>query len=88
MGSGAMIPLALIRRRVIWSSCVNSACFMGSMLTATYYLPIYFQSVKDASPLMSGVDLLPSILSTVVAGIVTGGASESISKVSAVGLPW
>jgi hypothetical protein len=82
-----MIPLALIKRRVIWSSCINYAFFIGSMLTSTYYLPIYFQSIKNASPLMSGVDLLPSILSTVLAGIITGAASESIPKPLAIVSP-
>jgi hypothetical protein len=77
MGAKAMIPLSIIRRRVIWSSCMNYACFTGSLLTATYYLPIYFQAVRNASPTMSGVDLLPSIITTVLFGIITGGLSKS-----------
>jgi hypothetical protein len=77
MGESAMIPLSIIRRRVIWVSCINYALFIGSMLSATYYLPIYFQSVKDASPTLSGVDLLPSIITTVIFGILTGALSKS-----------
>lgn len=72
MGGKAMIPLSIIRKRVIWSSCINYAFFAGSMLSATYYLPIYFQSVKNASPTMSGVDLLPSIIATALVGVLTG----------------
>lgn len=77
MGGKAMIPLSIIRRRVIWSSCLNYGCFMGSVLTVTYYLPIYFQSVKNASPTLSGVDLLPSIISTALFGPLTGASSKS-----------
>jgi hypothetical protein len=77
MGDKAMIPLSIIRRRVVWSSCINYACFVGSMLSATYYLPIYFQAVRNASPLMSGVDLLPSIVSTALFGILTGALGKS-----------
>lgn len=50
MGDEAMIPLHIIKRLVIWSSCLNYALFAGAMLTATYYLPVYFQSVRNASP--------------------------------------
>lgn len=37
-----------------------------------YYLPIYFQAVRGATPTMSGVDLLPSILSQMIFAIVSG----------------
>ena len=37
-----------------------------------YYLPIYFQAVRGASPTMSGVDLLPSIISQMIFAIVSG----------------
>jgi multisubunit Na+/H+ antiporter MnhB subunit len=72
MGDEAMIPFSIIRRRVLWSTCINYGCFMGSMLISTYYLPIYFQAVRDATPTMSGVDLLPSIISTILFGIMSG----------------
>lgn len=72
MGDGAMIPFSIIGKRVVWCSCLNVACLMGSMLTSTYYLPIYFQAVRNASPTMSGVDLLPSILSTMLFGLISG----------------
>jgi hypothetical protein len=83
MGANAMIPLAIIRRRVVWSSCINYGCFIGAMLTATYYLPLYFQAVRNASPTMSGVDILPSIVSTAFFGVLTGALSKSTSCQSA-----
>ena len=46
---------------------------MLQVLNATeYYLPLYFQSVKEASPLRSGVLLLPQIVSAAVVGVATG----------------
>ncbi|OKL64043.1 hypothetical protein UA08_00592 [Talaromyces atroroseus] len=72
MGSGAMIPLALIRRRVIWSSCLNMAFMVGCTMVITYYFPIYFQAVRGASPTQSGVDMLPQILSNMIITIITG----------------
>ncbi|KAK9342227.1 major facilitator superfamily domain-containing protein [Lipomyces starkeyi] len=86
MGDKAMIPLTIIKRRVIWSSCIHFAFFMGAMLTATYYLPLYFQAVRNASPLMSGVDLLPSIISTALFSIVAGALVGRIGYYLAVGV--
>jgi hypothetical protein len=79
MGDEAMIPLSIIRRPVVWSSSLNYACFVGSMLISTYYLPVYFQAVRNATPTLSGVDLLPSIISTILFGIVSGGLCMSNS---------
>ncbi|KAL2829500.1 major facilitator superfamily domain-containing protein [Aspergillus cavernicola] len=72
MGSTAMIPFSLVRRRTIWASCLNYGFFMGSTLCCTYYLPMYFQAVRGASPTMSGVDLLPSLLPTIMFAMITG----------------
>ncbi|MCJ1378823.1 hypothetical protein MMC17_001922 [Xylographa soralifera] len=71
-GDEAMIPFSMIGRRVVWSSCVNYSCFSGCLLTSTYYLPIYFQAVRNATPTISGVDLLPSILGNILFAILTG----------------
>lgn len=72
MGDQAMIPFSLMRRRIMWTSCLNQACFVGVAFTATYYLPIYFQAVRNASPTMSGVDLLPLIIASMIFTIATG----------------
>ena len=37
-----------------------------------FYLPLYFQSVKEASPVLSGALILPLILSQTVTGIASG----------------
>ncbi|KAK4937643.1 hypothetical protein LTR10_021789 [Elasticomyces elasticus] len=78
MGRQAMIPLSILKRRVIWMTTVHFGFFTGSMLTATYYLPLYFQTVKGASPLMSGVDLLPSIISQAIFTVTIGGLMPRI----------
>ncbi|KAH6715640.1 major facilitator superfamily domain-containing protein [Leptodontidium sp. MPI-SDFR-AT-0119] len=84
VGAGAMIPLSIIRRRVIWSSCLYMLFFIGSALTAIFYLPLYFQTVRHASPTMSGVDLLPSIIATSLFSIVAGGLTEKLGYYT----PW
>jgi hypothetical protein len=80
MGSDAMIPLSIISRRVIWSSCANIGFIMGTSLIISYYLPIYFQAVRNATPALSGVYLLPSIISSISFVIATGAIRTYISQ--------
>ncbi|KAL4783342.1 major facilitator superfamily domain-containing protein [Aspergillus varians] len=71
-GRDAMIPIHLITIRIAYSSYVANGCMFGMTMIMSYYLPIYFQSVKDDSALTSGVNLLPNILSQLVASIGSG----------------
>lgn len=72
VGDGAMIPLPVIRQREIWTSCVAGLSLFATVMLASYFLPIYFQSVKGETPFRSGVDLLPSILMQVVSAVING----------------
>ena len=71
-GDEAMIPFSMARRKTVWSSCWVYGLLMGQLFCASYYLPIYFQGVKGVSPTMSGVYLLPSILSHMFAAVSSG----------------
>lgn len=71
-GDSAMIPLSMIRRRIVWCSCSVAFLFLGSMAITSYYMPIYFQAVRNATPTMSGVYILPAILSQIIFAAVSG----------------
>ena len=71
-GDAAMIPLSMLRKITVWSSCLVYGYLMSQMLTTSYYLPIYFQGVKGVSPTLSGVYLLPLILSQLLCAIGSG----------------
>ncbi|GAB1207222.1 hypothetical protein APSETT445_005935 [Aspergillus pseudonomiae] len=71
--SMAMIPFSVARCRQVWCSCLYLGFFSGALLTFSYYLPIYFQAVKNVSPTMSGVYMLPGIGGQIVMAIVSGG---------------
>lgn len=75
-GVDAMIPFSMVKLRVIWSSCLVIWVLFGAMMVYSYYLPIYFQAVRGASPMKSGVDILPLILSQVVGSILSGGLGK------------
>ncbi|KAI0514349.1 putative MFS multidrug transporter [Xylaria bambusicola] len=72
VGDDALIPFSLIKKRIVWTSTVqNSFLFITNAVGATY-VPIYFQSVKGASPSLSGVYTLPSIISQLLTILVSG----------------
>ncbi|OAP59770.1 hypothetical protein AYL99_04772 [Fonsecaea erecta] len=74
-GDSAMISISLIRKRVIYSSLINATLQFGGLLLYGYYLPLWFQVVKSASPTMSAVYILPTfglqIFSAILAGALT-----------------
>ncbi|EOO02311.1 hypothetical protein UCRPA7_2176 [Phaeoacremonium minimum UCRPA7] len=83
-GDDAMIPFSMISQKILWSASVTMFFFLGALFCSNYYLPIYFQAVKNASPTMSGVDILPTILSQVLLAMVSGVMVQTLGYY----LPW
>lgn len=76
MGDSAMIPGAVLRQRNVWTSCVFGSCLSCLMIVASNWMPTYFQAVKGDGPTLSGVHLLPSILSQIVFQVGSGAAGK------------
>ena len=81
----AMLIPRLFKKRALWSVAPYQFLYMGLLVLLIYYLPIYFQSIRGASPIESGVDNLPLVISVgifcVVGGIVvskTGHATPTM----------
>jgi MFS family permease len=72
-GDRAMVTPRLVRDRNVWVSSAAAFFLAGSYFVVIYYLPIYFQSVDDASPTDSGVRNLAIILAVTIATIASGG---------------
>ncbi|KAJ5149742.1 MFS multidrug transporter [Penicillium atrosanguineum] len=68
----SLIPLKLMKQRPVWSSCLTYGLTMGSLFTTSYFLPVYFQGVLGATPLLSGVQLLPNIIPQLLAAVLSG----------------
>ncbi|THC95966.1 hypothetical protein EYZ11_004563 [Aspergillus tanneri] len=77
-GGQAMTPLPMLRQRIVWTSCVNQTSLIGMTLCTSYFLPMYFQAVKGVSPTLSGVDLLPTVLSQLVGTVICGALASSV----------
>ncbi|KAB8078693.1 major facilitator superfamily domain-containing protein [Aspergillus leporis] len=71
-GEAGLIPLSLICLKPVWSSCATFGLSMGALLTTSYFLPIYFQGVRGASPLMSGIQVLPNIIPQIITAVLAG----------------
>jgi MFS family permease len=75
-----LIPLG------VFKSMTNNATFItvfshGAVLVGTeYYMPLYLQSVQQASPIRSGVLLLPLIIVTAVVEILSGWAIQRTGR--------
>ena len=41
-------------------------------ISSSYYLPLYFQAIRGAAPIQSGVDLLPTAISLAISSIACG----------------
>ncbi|KAL2013195.1 hypothetical protein VTN00DRAFT_720 [Thermoascus crustaceus] len=73
-GDEAMIPFSMVRIKAVWSACLVQLFFFGMLQLASYYLPIHFQAAKGATPMLSGVYLLPSIISMLLGAVGSGAA--------------
>jgi hypothetical protein len=75
-GDTAMIPLSMVSKRVVWSSCLVMIFVMAVTACMSFYLPIYFQAVRGESPIMSGVYFLPTIVSGTLMSVISGALGK------------
>ncbi|GAB7351562.1 hypothetical protein MBLNU459_g2188t1 [Dothideomycetes sp. NU459] len=67
-----VMPLRLFKYRSNIAAC--GVCFVHGFvfIASSYYLPLYFQAARGATPLLSGVYVLPNALAVSCASIATG----------------
>jgi hypothetical protein len=71
-----MIPLELFTSRIAVCAALTMMLVQGSLLLS-YYLPVWFQVVKNASPIMSGVYYMPSVGTQMISSVLTGTLSTT-----------
>lgn len=76
-GMNAMIPLPVLKQKVVIFAAITMTLSQGSLLVITFYLPIWFQVVKNATPTMGGVYYMPSVGSQVIGSFIAGALSKS-----------
>lgn len=80
-GDNAMVPLAMIKHRVIWSAATTMFFSLSSVLVADFYIAIYFQAIHNDTPIMSGVHMLPITLGIVLFTMISGTLSKPLPVV-------
>lgn len=75
-GDNAMAPFSMLRIRAVWTSCFVMFLFFGCLQIASYYLPIYFQTVRGTSAMVSGVHMLPNVLSQLISTVGSGALGK------------
>ncbi|KAK0702544.1 major facilitator superfamily domain-containing protein [Apiosordaria backusii] len=73
-GDLATVPPRIVKKRSVWSSGFFIMMIGGAFLGAAYYYPIWFQSVKDATAVGSGIMNLPMLISLVLVSVIAGAA--------------
>jgi MFS family permease len=73
-GSRAMVEPRLMKMNFVWVNAAYSFFIVASFFTIVYFLPLYFQSIDDVSPIMSGVRNIPFIFAAIAGSIVVGGS--------------
>ena len=68
----AMVPLSMLRQRVVFSSCLVVMSQFGSLQAFAYYLPVWFQTIKGVDPILSGAFSMATAAPLTVGIIITG----------------
>lgn len=71
-GHEALIPLYILRQRTVAVSCGSVFFIYSALLIHAYYLPIWFQAVKDKSAIGSGVSMIPYMLTNAFFSLTAG----------------
>lgn len=71
-GENATIPLKMLTNRVVASASMVNIFLFGVTYIATYFIPIFFQSILGDSPMESGIHMLPSMFSSIFFTVISG----------------
>ncbi|KAF2475267.1 major facilitator superfamily transporter [Lindgomyces ingoldianus] len=68
----ATISPRIVKQRTVAAGFYYSTCTGGAMMTVVYWIPIWFQAIKNASPVKSGEMTIPLLISQSL-GSISGG---------------
>ncbi|KAK4235622.1 major facilitator superfamily domain-containing protein [Achaetomium macrosporum] len=71
-GDNATVPIRIARQRIIACGGFFSFCVGAAFFIMTYYIPIWFQAIRNASATTSGLDMLPMMIANIAAVMIAG----------------
>jgi len=69
---GALMPPRIIGQRTVAASCAAAFCIYSATLIHVYYLPMWFQAIKNDSAIHAGVNMIPYVLANAVFSLLAG----------------
>ncbi|KIV83596.1 hypothetical protein PV11_05609 [Exophiala sideris] len=74
----ATVPPHIIKHRSVAAGVIFSFLNGGNMMTMVFYLPIWFQAIKGASAVHSGIMNIPAVLGLTISSMFAGFATRKI----------
>lgn len=71
-GDKALLPPRIILQRSVAASCLGAFLIYGTFLIHAYYLPIWFQAIKNDSAIVSGVSLIAYVIGNALFSVIAG----------------
>ncbi|TNY17839.1 ABC transporter [Rhodotorula diobovata] len=72
LGDRAMVPGKIFKSIGVYGILVSAFMTRCSLLILTYYIPIYYQAVRNHNATQSGIDILAFCLAVVLSVIIAG----------------
>ncbi|KAK9234809.1 major facilitator superfamily domain-containing protein [Lipomyces kononenkoae] len=77
-GDYATVPPRILKQRSMAFGIWFALTIGASFFIIVYYIPIWFQAIKDVSATKSGVMSIPLVLSLVILSLICGGAVTAL----------
>ncbi|TEA01327.1 Efflux pump mlcE [Colletotrichum sidae] len=72
IGDKALIPASVAKQRVVWSGAATLLFSIGATTIQSYFLPLYFQSVRGESALVGALYTLPGLPGQIFFSLLSG----------------
>lgn len=82
----AIIPLAMFRDRVIWTSALAATAIAMAMFGTTLFIPLFIQGVTGSSATRSGAVLTPMMITLIASSILSGQLVSGLGRYKAIAL--
>lgn len=81
-GDKATLPARIITNRSVLAGALFAACTNSVVSVFEYYLPTYFQTIREYTPAESGYLMLPCLVGYLIATVAHGAAVTTIGYYS------
>ncbi|KAK0729229.1 major facilitator superfamily domain-containing protein [Apiosordaria backusii] len=71
-GEEALMPPRIVTQRTVAASCGMAFMTYGAIINLTFFLPIWFQAIKNDSAIRSGVNMIPYFLVNAFFSLLAG----------------